>query len=83
MWAQLIPEESDEGGYSATGTDDLLEGATLRPERVSNTRNNDGCSDKFKVALQMGVDPEDLFVECPLPPQPGEIKARPHRGQAK
>ena len=40
---------------------------------------NDGCSDadNIKVAMQMlGVDPEDLFVERPLPPQSGEIKTR-------
>ena len=65
-----IPEKANEGGYSGPNTDDLLSGTTLRPARVSNIiTTNDGCSDKIKVAVQMGVAPEDLFVDGPLPPQ--------------
>ena len=71
-----IPKKADEIGALGSDTDDLLEGATPWPARVSNIKTNDGCSDKFKVALQMGIAPEDLFVECPPPPQSGNIKTR-------
>ena len=72
-----IPIETDEIGALGPDTDDLLSGTTLRPARVSNIiMTNDGCSDKIKVAVQMGVAPEDLFVERPLPPQSGDIKTR-------
>ena len=71
-----ILKKADEIGALGIDTDDLMEGATPRPMIISNIKINDSCSDKIKVALQMGVAPEDLFVEDPLPPQSGEIKTR-------
>ena len=71
-----ILKQADEIGTLGTDTDNLLSGTTLRPARVSNIMTNDSCSDKIKVAMQMGVAQEDLFVECPLPPQSGNIKTR-------
>ena len=69
-----ILKKADEIGALGIDKDDLLEGATPWLERVSNIKDDDGCSDKIKVAMQMGVDPEDLYVERPLPPQSGELK---------
>ena len=69
-----ILKKAGEIGALGTVTDDLLEGTAPWPERVSNIRTNDGCSDKNKVAMQMGVGLEDLFVERPLPPRSGKVK---------
>ena len=64
-----IPNETDEIGILGTDTDDLLSGVTPpRPARVSNIRTNDGCSDMTKIAMQMGVAQEDLFVELASSP---------------
>ena len=68
-----ILKKADEIGALGIDTDNLLEGTPPWLERVSNIKDNDGCSDNIKVAMQMGADPEDLFVERPLPPQSDDL----------
>ena len=48
-----ILKKADEIGALGNDTDDLLEGTAPWLERVSNIKDDDGCSDKIKVAMQM------------------------------
>ena len=56
----LKNKKADEIGALGVDTEELLEGKQPWLKRVSNIKDNDGCSDKIKVAMQMGVDPEDI-----------------------
>ena len=67
-----IPKKVDEIEALGIDKDNLLEGAKPWLERVSDIKDDEGCSDK--IAMQMGVDPEYLFIERPLPPQSSELK---------
>ena len=48
-----ILKKADEIGALGIDKDDLLEGATPWLERVSDIKDDEGCSDK--IAMQMGV----------------------------